>query len=122
MPVSDIYLNESINGMRSKITHIGLVDDEGDELTGGDYARQPVTWTEAPTDDEPGVIRPTADLVFDVPEGTVAGWCGFSTLIEGNSYGGEDFTKAVEYDDVGELVLKADETAYRHKVNDTPEE
>jgi hypothetical protein len=70
------------------ITHIGLVDDEGVELSGGDpaYARQAVTWA----DPSGGTIRPNADLTFDVPAGTiVAGWRGFSALTEGIDYGGE---------------------------------
>lgn len=74
------------------ITHIGLVDDSGDELTGGSpaYARQAVTWT----DDGDGVMRPNANLTFNVPSGTtVGGWRGYSASTSGTNYGGEDLTQ-----------------------------
>lgn len=74
------------------ITHIGLVDETGTELTGGSpaYARKAVTWT-APTG---GLIRPNADLEFDVPASTtVGGWRGYSAVSAGTDYGGADLTQ-----------------------------
>ena len=82
------------------ITHIALFDDTQTELTGGSYARKAVTWT-SPSGD--GLIRPNADLVFDVPAGaSVAEWRGFTASSGGTDYGGgtltqEDFAGAGTY-------------------------
>lgn len=118
MPVSNAYLNKSINNMRSEVTHIGLVGTGGVELSGGSYARKPVTWTEAPTTDTPGLIRPSADIIFNVPAGKVVGWRGYSALTGGTDWGGEDFAAGDQetYANPGELKLKASETALRHEV------
>ena len=81
------YRNAIATHGGSLITHIGLVDGVGAEMTGGSpaYARQLVTWTAAST----GTIRPLADLLFDVPAGaTVAGWRGFSAPSAGTNFGG----------------------------------
>ena len=85
------YRNAIANHGASLITHIGLVDGAGTELTGGSpaYARLAVTWTGAAD----GVIRPNADLTFNVPGGkTVGGWRGFSALTAGTNYGGKALT------------------------------
>lgn len=83
------YLNAIADYGASLITHIGLVDEAGNELTGGSYARKPVTWTSASS----GTIRPNSDITFDVPAGaTVGGWRGYSALTSGTNYGGGDLT------------------------------
>ena len=74
------------------ITHIGLVNAVGTELSGGSpaYARRAVAWT-AVVD---GLIRPTADLTFDIPAGvTVGGWRGYSALTAGTDFGGQTLTQ-----------------------------
>lgn len=94
----------------SAITHIGLVDDTGNELTGGSYARLPVTWT-APSG---GLIRPNADLAFAVPAGvTVGGWRGYSALTAGTDYGGEDVTQEA-FANAGTYTLLAAQTSIDH--------
>ena len=73
------------------ITHLGLVNAVGTELTGGSpaYARRAVTWTAVVT----GLIRPTTDLAFDIPAGvTVGGWRGYSALTAGTEFGGQNLT------------------------------
>lgn len=73
------------------ITYIGLLDT-GVELTGGSpaYARLAVTWTSA---DASAIIRPNADLTFDVPAGSdVTEWRGYSAVTAGTDYGGETLT------------------------------
>ena len=73
------------------ITHIALFGD-GVEVTGGSpaYARKAVTWTASSA----GLIRPTADLTFDIPAaGVVDEWRGFSALSGGIDYGGEVLTE-----------------------------
>lgn len=86
----------------SLITHIGLVDDTGAEITGGSYARKPVTWAGAEA-----VKSPSADLVFNVPAGaTVAGWRGFTALTAGINYGGAPVTTR-NYTNAGTYTLLA---------------
>jgi hypothetical protein len=83
------FLNALADHGGSLITHIGLVNGSGTELSGGSYARQAVTWTAA----SGGLIRPTADLDFDVPGGaTVAGWRGFTAATGGTNHGGSAVT------------------------------
>lgn len=85
MAMSTAYLNGIANAGASLVQYIGLVDDNGDELSGGSYARQAVTWDTATN----GVIRPASDLTFNVPAGkTVAGWRGYSAASSGTDYGG----------------------------------
>jgi hypothetical protein len=94
------------------VTHIGLVDAGGTEITGGSpaYARRAVTWA-APND---GTIRPNANLVYDIPAGaTVAGWRGFSASTGGTSYGGEALTPET-FAAQGEYTLLAALTGIRH--------
>jgi hypothetical protein len=59
MAMSETYRNAIANAGGALITHIGLVNSSGVEISGGGYARQAVTWTTA----SDGIIRPTADLV-----------------------------------------------------------
>lgn len=66
------------------ITHIGLVNGSGVELSGGGYARQTVSWTGAA-----GVRSPSANRLFSVASGAVvAGWRGYSALNAGTDYDG----------------------------------
>lgn len=91
------------------ITHIALFDT-GVEISGGSpaYARLAVTWT-APSGD--GLIRPTADLTFDIPAGAdVTEWRGFSALTGGTDYGGETLTTE-SFAAQGEYTLLAASTA-----------
>lgn len=93
---------------KSLITHIGLVNAGGTELTGGSpaYARQAVTWA----DGADGVMVPNANLVFDIPAaGVVAGWRGYSALTVGTDYGGGGVTQET-YGAQGEYTLLAAQT------------
>lgn len=80
--MNEAFLNLLADAGAAAITHIGLVDDVGDEVGDG---RKAVTWTAA----DDGLIRPTADLVFDmVAEDNVSGWRGYSASTEGTDFGG----------------------------------
>jgi hypothetical protein len=86
MPMNTTYLNATATHGAGLITHIGLVNELDTELSGGDYARQPVTWTAA----DDGLVRPTANLEFAIQAGTtVTGWRGYSALTAGTDYGGK---------------------------------
>jgi hypothetical protein len=110
MAMSEEYKNAIADYGASLITHIGLVDESGTELSGTGYARKAVTWTDA----EDGVIRPTADITFDIPAGaTVAGWRGFSASTEGTNYGGGDLLVEI-FGGVGQYELLASGTGILH--------
>ena len=110
MPMSTSYLNALRTAGAAAITHIGLVDGSGTELTGGTYARKPVSWA-TPSD---GLMRPTADLVFDVPAGaTVAGWRGFTALTAGTNHGGHTLTSE-SFGGAGTYTLLAASTGVTH--------
>lgn len=110
--MNQAYANALATQGKTLIKAIGLVDDEGTELSGGDYARKSVTW-DGPTN---GVIRPTADLTFDVPAGaTVAGWRGYSATTSGTDYGGADLDTET-FNNAGEYVLIASKTGIKHNI------
>lgn len=91
----------------SLITHIGLVDDTGTEITGGTYARKPVTWSGAAA-----VKSPDANLLFNIPAGaTVAGWAGFTALTGGTNHGGASVTQK-NYTNAGTYELLAASTNF----------
>lgn len=89
MPMNASYQTLVANAGAAAITHIGLVDVVGTEITGGAYARKAVTWTTPST----GRKAPSANLLFDIPTGaTVAGWRGFTALTAGTNHGGFSLT------------------------------
>lgn len=98
----------------SLVTHIGLVDDGGAEFSGSPYVRKAVTWTTSAD----GLIRPTEDLLFNIPSGgkIVGGWRGYSAVAGGTDYGGGSVAD-VTYMGAGYYVLKADETAIKHEAS-----
>lgn len=111
MAMTEGYRNAIADAGGNLITHIGLVNSSGVELSGGSYARKAVTWTSA----SGGTIRPNADLVFDVPSGaTVAGWRGYSASTGGTNYGGQDLTPA-EFEGQGQYRLLATSTGIKHE-------
>lgn len=110
MAMTAAYRNAIRDHGQSLITHIGLVDASGVELTGGGYARQAVTWV----DDGDGVSRPSADRVFTTEAGdVVAGWRGYSASTGGTNYGGEAVTQRT-YSNPGTYTLAAAQTSIAH--------
>lgn len=110
MSVNTAYLDAIAGAGASFVTHIGLLDDVGAEVTGGTYARKAVTWTAAAS----GLIRPTTDLDFDIPTGiTVGAWSGYSALSAGTAYGGGDLTD-VPFAGPGIYRLLAASTSLQH--------
>ena len=107
------YYNALRTHGQSLITHIGLVNEAGTEISGGSpaYARQAVTWAA----DGDGVMRPNANLTFDIPAGvTVGGWRGYSALTVGTDYGGAALTNQL-FADQGEYTLVASATGVTHQ-------
>jgi hypothetical protein len=108
------YLDALRDFGETLITHIGLVNDLGDELTGGTpaYGRLAVTWV----DDGTGIMRPSTNLSFDIPAGaTVAGWRGYDASIDPSTdFGGADLTPEV-FAGQGTYTLLAASTGVRHE-------
>lgn len=103
MPMSAAFRAACATHGGSLVATLGLVDDQGRELTGGTpaYRRRAVAW-QAVTD---GTLRPVRDLVFDVPaDATVAGWRAYSR--SGEDYGGADLSLEF-FRGQGEYVLRA---------------
>lgn len=91
----------------SLATHIALFNASGVELSGGGYARLPVTWTGAGN-----VKSPSANLVFTTEAGDeVAEWRGFSALSGGTDYGGALVTTR-NYSNPGTYTLLAASTNF----------
>jgi hypothetical protein len=89
------------------ITHAGLVNASGVELSGGGYARIAVTATNTGA-----VIRLNGDKTFTVPAGaTVAGWRGFSASTAGTNYGGGPLPSE-SYTAAGQYVLEGNNTGF----------
>ena len=108
--MKDVYLEEIAGRGAEVIDYIGLVDDEGNELSGGDYERKPVTWDV----ESDGTIRPTEDITFSIPGGTtVGGWRGYDSSDGGTDYGGADLDEETFTND-GEYTLLSDETGILH--------
>lgn len=108
MPLTTSGLDDAVNGAVSNISHIGLTDPSGTELSGGDYERLAVTWATAVD----GTRRPSTDLEFDVPAGsTVGGWKGFTASTGGTTKAAEEIEDAEEYTGAGTYILEASKTA-----------
>lgn len=101
--MNEIYRNAIANAGAALITHIGLINELGQEISGGNYARQPVIWATASN----GIVRPTTNLVFEVPAGTtVTGWRGYSAITGGTDYGGANLSSQT-FTGGGQLTLLA---------------
>ncbi len=106
MAASSAFLNALATAGASAISHIGLVNGSGTELSGGSYARQPTTATAT------GAQIRFTDETFDVPAGaTVAGWRAFSASTGGTNYGGGDLA-AEAYSGAGQYVLTGASTGF----------
>jgi hypothetical protein len=109
MPMNSAYLNATATSGVALITHIGLTNAAGTELSGGGYARQAVTWTGGAA-----VKSPSANLVFDVGAGAEVGqWRGYSASSGGTDYGGATVTTR-SYTNAGTYTLLAASTNITH--------
>lgn len=88
MALNDNGKNALVNGLAAVVTHISLHTAEPDatgsnEVAGGSYARQAVTWTAAAL----GVRDNNADITHPVPAGTITHYGLWSALAAGTFYG-----------------------------------
>ena len=104
--MNESYQNAIQTHGATLVPYIGLVNGSGVELSGGGYVRKAANWTTAAA----GLIRPTADLVFNIPAGAVvAGWRGFTASTAGTNHGGAALTPAT-YTNAGTYTLTANLT------------
>lgn len=106
------YLNFLRTSAKAQLTHVGLVDENGDELTGGSpaYARIAESWADGAN----GVMNLAANRTFNVPAGvTVGGWRAYSASSAGTDYGGEDLTEEA-FASQGTYTLLAASTSITH--------
>lgn len=111
--MEEAYLNTIANHGAIVLTHVGLKNAAGTEISGGSpaYSRQAVTWGQAVA----GVIKPVSDLTFNIPAGSnVAGW--FVTNSAGVIMGSGSLTQET-YTNQGEYVLVADSSSISHTSN-----
>ena len=81
--ILDVGKNLMLDELASVATHVALLDGSGVEISGGDYARQTISFGSASN----GAINATNQPVFDVPAGaTVARIALFSALTGGTKY------------------------------------
>lgn len=107
MGISNLARAAAANGVAAIITHWGLIDASGTELSGGSYARV----AGAAVVDGSYVVRPPSDLTFAVPAGkTAAGWRAF-TAATGSGIVADDLAMVDEsYTGDGFYVLLAANT------------
>lgn len=91
----------------AEITHLGLVNASGTELSGGTYARVAATASATGAN-----VRFTSDKTLNIPAGaTVAGWRAFDASTAGTNYGGGDLTPE-SYAGAGQYVLQGADTGF----------
>lgn len=108
MALNNAYLEAIATAGKALITHIGLVDGDGDPV--GD-ARKAVTWG---ANNGSGDFLMSGNLTFNMTSGDdVAGWVGYSALSAGTAYGGASLTP-VTFSNDGTYTLLAASTGIDH--------
>lgn len=107
------YLNYIANYGATILTHAGLKNAAGVEISGGTpaYSRQPITWGQSVN----GSIALANDVAFNIPAGAnVASW--FVTNSAGVVLGSGSMAQE-NYTDQGEYILKAGTSHIDHSSN-----
>ena len=98
MPFTDAGKNEMLDA--SSITHAALFNGDpsaaGSEISGGSYARQPITLGSAAS----GAITVNTDATFDVPSGSTVNYIAYYDALTGGNL--------LAYDDVTEETYGSD--------------
>lgn len=89
----------------STITHAALFNGDpsgaGVEISGGSYARQPITMAAAAA----GAISITTDETFDVPAGATVNYVAYYTALTGGTLKAYDDVTEETYGSAGQYVL-----------------
>ena len=99
----------------AQLLWIGLVDENGVELSGGEaeyeYARVAITWTAPNAQNE---IYPVESPVINVPgDTTVLGWRNYTAQTGGSDLGGKNFVSPPTFSGQGTLLLDRDQMGWR---------
>lgn len=107
MALQTVALNDGVDGIVASISHVSIhtADPGGtgaNEVSGGGYARQAVTWAAA----SGGSRSATATLSFSAAGSTAAGFCGLWTALTGGTwYGGNANTGDTAFNAAGDYDL-----------------
>ncbi len=105
------YLNELASRGATLMAYLGLVDSNGQEITGSQYERQAARWTVTAD----GQVLLTEEVRFIVDPGTeIGGWAAFSASSGGINYGGAMFPDPETIVNGGVVILLPGETGVRH--------
>lgn len=100
---TDSGKNEMLDA--SSITHAALFNGDpsagGTEISGGGYARQPITMESAVA----GQVEITTDETFDVPAGAVVNFVAYYTALTGGTLLAQDDVTEETYGSAGQYVL-----------------
>jgi len=82
-----------LNALKAQVTHLSLHDgypaSDANEISGGSYARQSVTWGNSSN----GVVNATNQPVFNVPANTTIAAVGLRSAVTGGElYGSSEVT------------------------------
>jgi hypothetical protein len=106
--MNDIYFNYLADQSAIIFTHVGLVDENGQEFDlNSVYNRQPATFNVAPD----GKMTLAEDLTFDIPGSgdalnpkQVTGFRLFDAATGGNNYGGK-LLHVIDYVEDGQYIV-----------------
>lgn len=88
MSLNGEFLNFLTDFCETNFNYIGLIDEQGNELSGGGYVRLAPVWEKSE-----GRLNLFADLTYDVTMGvTISGWKLFNSLEDSVGYGGGNFS------------------------------
>lgn len=107
MALNNNGLNEMLDGLTGNVAFVSLHTSEpnasgSNEVAGGSYARQSVTWGTATT----GSVSASDEPVFDVPGSTTVSWLGlWSAVTAGTFYGALELTNPETFGGPGTLTM-----------------
>lgn len=107
MALNNNGLNVMLGGLTGVVTHVSLHTTEpnasgSNEVVGGSYARQTVTWGSATA----GSVSASDEPVFDVPASTTVAYLGlWSAATSGTFYGSLELTNPETFGGAGTLTM-----------------
>lgn len=107
MALNNTGLNEMLEGLTGNVLYVSLHTTEpntsgSNEVVGGSYTRESVTWGTATA----GSISASNQPVFDVPGSTTVSWLGlWSAVTTGTFYGALELTNPETFGGDGTLTM-----------------
>lgn len=107
MALNNNGLNQMLSGLTGSVAYVSLHTTEpnssgSNEVVGGSYTRESVTWAAASA----GSISASNSPVFDVPGSTTVAWVGlWSAVSSGTYYGALELTNPETFGSAGTLTM-----------------